>query len=354
MRTDKLIAGVTAAAISLVTMLIIGTPVAAAASYGGIGLAPVAAGTTTPLPESYFTQTVAAGSIWSARVMVTNSTNSPEPLVVNPVDGVTASSSGAVYASRRTPLRGSASWVRPAVSSLIVPAHDRSFVDFSVAVPSSARPGDHLAGIAFQMEPQTSPSTRKFRVRVVTRAVIGVLVIVPGPASFNVRLGAVALRGQPGTGLGEVVIDLVDSGGLLGRPDLAVSVSRGVVTHLTVRRTLGTLLPGDEIPYPMPWPVTLTPGRYHIRVCASGVGMTKPTCESSTYSLGQVLKAPRSDLPAQPASSRSSPLWALVLAAIAVLLCAIAVLVVHQRRSSRAVRAKIAALEEAARQRNSE
>ena len=75
-------------------------------------------------------------------------------------------------------------WLTPASQTVTVKADGQATVHFKVTVPKKAAPGDYLAGIVAQDGLSMHSSTGNLRVNLVTRAVVGVLVRVPGPASF--------------------------------------------------------------------------------------------------------------------------------------------------------------------------
>ena len=156
-------------------------------------------------------------------VVVANTGTAPITLLVYPVDGLTGQTTGSVYANRGQPLRRAGAWVAPAVAHITVAAGAQLDVPFTVHVPASATAGDHLAGIAFE-DATATVSSGSFRIRQVTREVIGVLVRVPGAAAPRLRLGSLSLQTLPGSGLAAVVVPLANTGGDLCKPKLDVSI----------------------------------------------------------------------------------------------------------------------------------
>jgi len=279
MRPAVLLAG---AALALVTV----TPTTVSADIGGLGVAPAHYDPSNPATRSYFIRSVAPGGGFSDAVAVSNSGPTPLLLNVYPVDGFTAVTAGAVFANQGSPVIKWAGWLTPGVSSVSVGPGSTIDVPFTVNVPSNAAPGDHLAGIAFQdAQPSSGGGTGAVQVHTVFRAVVGVLVQVPGSAAFHVCLGGTATQatGNPSVPT-NVLVYIGDDGGLLGKPSVTVHVTGPGGYNVSQTRTLDTLLPGDEIPYPFPWPDPLTSSD-SVAVTASAPGMTPPGVCPSTVSL---------------------------------------------------------------------
>jgi hypothetical protein len=246
-------------------------PVAAmGASVGGLGARPAHFNPNIPATRAYFVRSVARGASFADQVIVTNGSARVIDVRVDAVDGLTAVTSGAVYANRQDAKHATGRWVRPAVTMVHVPAHGQVSVAFVVRVPARAASGDHLAGLAFEdAHPQRSKGG--FSVREVVRVVVGVELQVHGPVKERLSLSGVALKPIPGTRYPSVVIGLRNVGAKLCKPRLAVTLA-GPRGSQRVVRQLDTILPGDAIPYPFPWPRTLNAGRYTAKVQATRCG----------------------------------------------------------------------------------
>ena len=184
----------------------------------------------------------------------------------------TGATSGAVYGNAGVRLRRAGRWFHAQTRSLTLPAHSQRYATFQVRVPASAAPGDHLAGIAFE-DARPSRSPGRFSVTEIFRVVVGVLVRVPGPAHKHVRLLSATLAPLAGTRFASVVIRLGDVGRLMCKPRLTVSL-QGAGRARSVTRRLDTVLPGDTIPYPLPWPASLASGQYRLSAKATQCGRT--------------------------------------------------------------------------------
>lgn len=238
---------------------------------GGFGVRPAHANPNNPATRAYFVRSVPTGGSFTDQVVVTNSASRPVRLRVYAVDGLTGVTSGAVYSNRNDKLHKAGLWVTPAVSLVRVDARSQALVPFEVRVPSSASPGDHLAGLAFE-NTSRQRSGGRFSVTEIVRAVIGIEIQVPGSAFAQVQLRGASLKALPGTQIPSVIVNLGDSGLRLCKPVLAVALAGSGGRQPVVRRALDTILPGDYIPFPLPWPRPLRSGIYRASVTASGCG----------------------------------------------------------------------------------
>jgi hypothetical protein len=256
---------------------------ASAASIGGFGVRPAHADPRNPATRAYFIIHAPGGSTRQEAVIVTNGGTKPLVLEVDAVDGLTGVTSGVVYANRGVPVHGAGAWVTPAVGRVTVPPRSSTQVRFTVAVPGSARPGDHVAGIAFEAL-QPTKSSSSFSVTVVVRTVVGIEVEVPGPATPQVRIYSLALAPLPGTTVPSAVVTLEDVGRKLCHPRLAVALT-GQNTTTRATQTLGTILPGDRIAYPFRWPGALSEGHYDVSATSTGCGPAVLTRTIAAFTL---------------------------------------------------------------------
>jgi hypothetical protein len=204
------------------------------------------------------------------------------------------------------------------VSSLTLAAHQDALVGFTVRVPANATPGDHLAGVAFENAHPT-PGSGPISISDVVRTVVGVLVKVPGPAAFHLAIYGVSIQPLSNQNLSSVVVTLGDDGQLLGHPVLVVTVSGPHRYQKTVSRQLDTILQGDTIPYPFPWPDNLAAGDYTISVVGSAPELQGTVSFSAKVHLG----APLAGVPnaggtvvspqSNPSSSVALPGWVIPL-----------------------------------------
>jgi len=293
------------AAIALAS-LALAPDMAAAAGIGGFGVQPVQADHN----RGYFVFRMRAGTARSGHLEAFNTSDRPVALRVYAVDGLTGVTSGVVYADHADRVSATGRWLATSAHRIVLGPRARRLMAFSLRVPAGTAPGDYLAGLALEnANPLTSAG--RFQVREIVRTVVGVEVVVPGPAHAQIELGSVTLKALPGTNASAVTVHLADTGRLLCKPVLTVSVS-GRGGQLTETRALDTVLPGDPIPYPFAWPHSLAPGRYLITAAATGCGSKSVVRGASALSIGLTRPGPESTLRAIAPPPAGSSGWLLI------------------------------------------
>jgi hypothetical protein len=259
-----------------------GAPARAAGQTGGIGLQPCTYSPDNPTTRSYFIPTVKPGETYANCVWVSNLGTAPVSMYVNAVDGITSVTSGAVFANRPDPVRRWGSWVTPSVNHTTVAAQSRTKVDFQVKVPGDASPGDHLAGLAFEPD---NPSQSGGQVSIITvvRTVMSILVEVPGDATGKLAITQAEILPYTAGGTASLSVTVADTGLKLIKPKLVFTVDGPNGYHRTIHRDgscppdkanpnssscppLDTVLPGDSIVFPFPWPDDLGAGAYTLTI----------------------------------------------------------------------------------------
>ncbi len=293
------------AAVAL-TGLALAPDMAIAAAIGGFGVQPV----HTNHNRGYFLFRMRTGAAHTGYLEAFNSGKQPLTLRVYAVDGLTGVTSGVVYANHADRVAGAGAWLRPSTRRVVLAPGTRKRVGFRLRVPAGTRPGDYLAGFALEnAHPATSAG--RFQVKEVVRTVVGVEVVVPGPARARIRLGAVGLKALPGTTASAVTVPLTDTGRLLCKPVLTVSVAgRGV--RRTETHALDTVLPGDRIAYPFAWAHSLPPGHYEIRATATHCGSAAVAHGPSTLSTGLTRPGPQSTIRVIAPPPAGSSAWLLM------------------------------------------
>jgi hypothetical protein len=231
---------------------------------GGVGLRPAHPHAANP---NYFALHVARGETIHRWMVVTNSAHKAVSLTIYPVDGRTGPTTGTVFSGHRNRLLGAGQWITPSVRTLKVQAGESRRLEFSVKVPKTAAPGDHVGGIAARTRNITTPKPKPKHggaVNEVVRTVIAVEIVVPGKAVFRPSLTTLAIRRVGPTAIGAVYVGLGDRGRRMGSPRLAVTLTRLHHHGLRIVRRLDTVLPGALVTYPLIWPAALAPGRYRI------------------------------------------------------------------------------------------
>jgi len=281
--------------------------------FGGVSVRPAHFDPRVPATRAYFIRAVDPGRSFRDQVIVANDGARPVRLFVYPVDGLTGVTSGTVYANRQDPRRKASRWVSMASGPITVAAHGSVSVPFTVHVPKHAIPGDHVAGIAFE-DAASVRSGGHFSVTLVTRQVVGVEIQVAGPARRRLVVRGISLQSLPGTARAAAVVMLANVGRRLCKPLLRVALATRV-THRPTTSQLDTVLPGDQIPYPLPWPRTLLAGSYRATARVTRCG--PPATIETIVHLGRRLRgrepaAAPAVATGPPAASSGVPLWALI------------------------------------------
>lgn len=253
---------------------------------GGFSAQPVDAQGRT-LDETYFTMKLPPGGSATGAIQLGNENGGDLKVRVDPVDGLTGVTSGAVYANRDDPRKETGRWLTPEASAVTVGPGSKRAVRFTVTVPADAKPGDHVGAIAFQT-PAKPSSDGNFSVKQIVRVAVAVQIRVEGPARRAAELGGLAIEPIGGTQVPSVVVDTANTGGLLCRPELTVALSRDGQRVGSTSRELDTILPGDTIPYPLQWPDPLQAGTYQTDARLTGCG--KPVEVSADVVLKQDLR----------------------------------------------------------------
>jgi hypothetical protein len=286
-----LVASIAAAGALAVMGVAASTSVAATPSpTGGFSVRPVEFNPNVPATRAYFIVTATRGTSFTDHIAIVNSNAQPIELLAYPVNGLTGTTSGDVYANRQDARVSTGAWLTHATESINVPADSPVVEAFTVKVPKNATPGDHLAGMAFQAAQHTVGGGH-FAITEIVREVVGIEIIVRGSASKRIAVRGASLAALPGTNFPAVVVKLANTGRVLCQPVLTVSLKGAGQKALVVSRPLDTVLPADSIAYPFEWPRALAAGSYAttVKVVGCGPAVTLQNVTKLTSSLRRVL-----------------------------------------------------------------
>ena len=192
-------------------------------------------------------QTTSAGSL-----NLQNQTGKQIRVLLDPVRGLTASTLGSAYGLHGTKASGPAGWVVLGKRRVTLAPHGQMHVPVSVRVPSSASPGDYLAGIGVQAAGAGSKVQLKGNVAIssVQRYAIGLDTTLPGPRHPSIKLNGIGLDREP-AGV-TFSIDARNSGNvILQNVHGVATVSDGDNTVATRKLGPGTFVTGTSIAYPL-------------------------------------------------------------------------------------------------------
>ena len=296
---------------------------AAAPAIGGFSARALDA-TGNATSQTYFTVTLPAGGSFNGKMLVSNAGSKPIRLHVYPVNGLTGTTTGAVYANRIDSRKGDAGWVTPIVGTLHLDAAKsasdpaQKILSFKVEVPPNAIPGDHLAALAFENADRNT-SKGKFAITEIIRVAVAIQITVTGPAKKALKVTNLGVKPLSGTQVPSIIVGLSNVGRLLCKPFLTVALDPNGKPIGTVKRQLDTVLPRDSVQYPLPWPNPLPAGVYHVAATTTECGPSSQQQATLTLKSG-LTGSPTSPGPNAATTAKSSgggvPIWALVLTAI--------------------------------------
>jgi len=202
---------------------------------------------------NYFQVPAQPGQTTSAGTLnLQNQTDKRIRVLLDPVRGLTASTLGSAYGLHGTKASGPASWMVLGQRSVTLDPRGRTRVPVSVNVPSSAGPGDYLAGISVQAAGAGSHVQLKGNLAIssIQRYAVGLVTTLPGPRHPLIKLTGVGLDREPagvtfsihGRNSGNVILQNVHG---------VATISDG--DNTVARRKLGpgTFVTGTSIAYPL-------------------------------------------------------------------------------------------------------
>lgn len=258
------------AVLAAVVLLVAPAAAAAAPSVDGIGARAVDAD-GKPIDSAYFVAVRNAGSKFVGHVAVTNSGKQFARLYVDPVDAVTSTRGGTVFAARDAPKKEVGNWITPSKRLLRLDPGDEKIVSFEVRVPEDARPGDHVGGITIQPL-RTDTTGGQFTIKQVLRVAIATQIRVRGATKEQLDPKVLRLEAVRGSEIPALYVTLANNGDLLCRPTLTATLRRDGGAVSTERREVDTILARTSIDYPLYWPRGLQEGEYEAQVRTTGCG----------------------------------------------------------------------------------
>ncbi len=310
-------------------------------------LRPVTYDAAVPATKSYFVLPGRPGETLTTQVRVSNVGNATGRALLYPVDATTGQTSGAVYLSRTAPRRDVGSWLHLGAAAVTLAPGASRIVDFSVQVPGSARPGQHLGGIVAenatlqgaQGQGRSGSHVGGFRIRIRQLTIVGVQVDLPGPQLARLAVGSIDPGGN-GQGYQQLMLGLRNTGTVMVKPTGSLSVIND--RNRRVERAalrLDTVLPRTAIAYPvLVRGRLLSAGRYRARVVLRYDG--HETHATRTFTVGktdvaQVFAAPRAFTPAAAHTSSLRKALPWIVAGAGALLAAAGLGVAMSGRRSR-------------------
>ncbi len=201
---------------------------------------------------NYFVVNAGPGQTASAGTIVLRNPTSHQVTVhLDPVNGLTASTLGSAYGLRGTKTTGPADWVVVGQRTVVMGPNGTASVPVSVQVPSSAKPGDFLAGIGVQAVQGADTQTKgNLGVSSIQRYAVGVETMLPGPRHPKINLTGVKLTREP-AGVTFSILGRNSGNVILQNVHGSATVSDGDGTLTTRKLGPGTFVTGTSIAYPL-------------------------------------------------------------------------------------------------------
>lgn len=213
--------------------------------------------------KSYFILKANPGDVIRDQIRVVNTGGKTGTAYLYPVDATTGQTSGAVYQSRQSPRLDVGAWIRLSRSRVTLAPGKNAVVDFTIRVPRTVRPGDHLGGIvAENAQVQAASGKGALQIKIKHLTIDAVEVQLPGRAAAIVEPTGVKAGGEHGYQY--VYVHLQSGGTVMIKPAATLTV-RNAAGRVVAKRSLqlDTFLPATAIDYPVLLPKqSLSPGSY--------------------------------------------------------------------------------------------
>jgi len=268
------------------------------------GLRPVTYDPTDPVTKSYFVFDAQLGAVVQSQVLVTNEGTAAGTVRLYPVDATTGQTGGIVYRTDQDPRQDIGAWLTLDTQELTLDPGESRAVAFTLAIPPSAPPGQHVGGLVAEDETILSSSSGgAVRLNVKSLSIVAVQVNLPGPALD--RLDVTSIRADVLAGSQRILIGLSDSGTTMLKPTGALDLldAQGqTVRHLPL--ALDTLLPRTQIEYPAVVPgAPLAPGAYTARL-----SLTYGTAQQTlAYTAQMTISQDQASAPASDSHTAGAP-----------------------------------------------
>ncbi|MHB8499139.1 MAG: hypothetical protein ACYDES_14385 [Acidimicrobiales bacterium] len=258
-------------------------PAAATSSGQGWTLAPAPG--PSGIPRDAFHLALGAGRSYTGRIVLSNDTLSPKTFEVYATDARNAPATGAFALGLPNQTNhGVGAWTSTTVQTLTVPGLQMASFPFTLAVPSTAAPGDYAGGVVALDTSQQATGGNRVRISVLSGVGVRIYLDVPGPRhpAMAVRnVTAVAsvppFAGLAGSSHSRIRFRLANTGNTIVAPTVRVTVTDGWgrTVKQFVPRTYPGLLPGSALSIVEPlWQALPLAGHQHVEVRVSFPGGT--------------------------------------------------------------------------------
>lgn len=245
-----------------------------------------------------FGYTVNAGDEITDGIEILNQGTEPVKVKIYPADGFTTAAGSFDLLPEEQHSQDVGTWVKPAVSSVMLAVGQIKRVPFSLAVPANATPGDHVGGIATVLDHKSDGASAGTAAH--DGASLPIKVRVSGAVSPQLKIESAKLDVAGATnpfGTGATTISYtVDNTGntvLSGLQKVTVTGALGLSTRTFDGNRLPDLLPGER------WQVRMRVNKVHGLFWGSAKVTVTPVstdAASSTSTLAPITVSDRSVL----------------------------------------------------------
>jgi len=206
---------------------------------------------------AYFVFNLQDSATIQSQVRVTNTGTARGSVALYPVDATTGQTSGVVYLSRGEPRKDVGGWVTVGTQQLTLDPGQSQTVAFTVAVPASVRPGQHVGGLvaenlAIQQGSSSSGTGGSGGVQVNIQHLSIVAVQVNLPGQQVQRLEATGIHAGGEHRYQVLLLSLRNAGTQQLKPSGTLQVTETTGHQIKqMKLTLDTFLPQTAIDYPV-------------------------------------------------------------------------------------------------------
>ena len=252
--------------VALCATSLMSVPLVRAADDPQFGIRPAVPG-TDPTTSNYFVLKAQGGETVKDAIVVANPGTVPVRVLLYPVDATSGQSGGAIYMTNSEPPKSVGAWIKLEATTIDVPPQKQTTVHFTIEVPAGASIGQHLGGIAAQLDRPGVAGTQggtNFGITTVTRAVTAVLLNV-GDVALVPSLRITGAQVADVEGLPTLTLSIQNDGPTLVKShgDVTMMDAAGKVV-LTSPLALDTLVPQTTIAYPVQADPPGQPGAYRV------------------------------------------------------------------------------------------
>lgn len=295
----------------------------AAGGTANFSLQPAVYDPTNPVTRSYFVLNLNPGATKALTFRVTNTGTAAGVVHLYAVDATTGQNSGVVFRAHNEPRKDVGSWITLNTSQLTLAAGQSQTLSFTVAVPTNARPEQHVGGIIAEGGDAQQSNTKNghFQINIYHQFAMAVQVNLPGPAIEQLVASGVQSGGA--NGYQTLLTKLSNTGTVMVKGNGSLRV---IDTHGTLLQnlpiSLDTFLPDTSINYPVTvQKKALTAGDYQVSLHLNyGHGKTLDYTTKLTITQDQVAQAFANGPLQAPTSSTMMPLWQMILVGLAALI----------------------------------